>query len=1032
MSESKLIELGYYDPSAKIRLSAYANTVVLDPDKKGSVICAIRFGGYPEMVRAMADAIYGGATIEATQNDMVRKLQSKLKGYQRQITHDGVYAVATLMAADDAQEETLPQDECGLEDDRQKGDEEAALQKPAQPRKCYIFCPEGDRARLFEELDHKTAAPLIPAFQDYVLTSLQNRGDLRQLEVVSQKERIDAWVLTLKPEDKNVVEVLEEGLKTGDIQIPGAVPGFSDGFEEVNNVTGYLNTFGVTVADRIRNQFMPLFDPASEPLSDEVLTINDFITQHAGYSLYDAQLAVAEAVKRQLERKRAALIIAECGSGKTKIGSTALGALHGLWASQKKKGTEKSFNIIMCPSHVTKKWVREIGETLPDTYAMVVRNITDLNRLYAMYEQGDKSVYAVFSKERARDGYMRSPAVRWNRRRRAFLCPDCDAVIEMDISEDGISYTVPADQFFFRKENRVNHVCSHCGTPLWSAVNPSKRTEWVKIGEYGWVHRYGAAAHLKRTKNEKVINQLMKIAEDPDGYYPVRGAQRRYPLSTYIKKKLRGKISGFLCDELHEYNNASGQGDAMAELYGVSKLFVGMTATLINGYSSGIFHLLYRIVPGLMLKDDKRYRKPGDFDAEYGVVENTYEIEDAEYNSNRRANKRKTKSRLLPGVSPLVFSRFLLEYAAFLSLTDMNKDLPSYEEIPIALEMPENVRKAYEKAENILQKILRSGTGIAQKILSAYLNLLTVYPDQPYDQPEIVHPIDGSTLVEPENCGDFSTLLPKEEAILNLVQQKVEDDERVLIYTSWTRTDSQQKLLKLLRENGYRTEILTKQIPTEKREEWVDKRVKSGLQVLITNPRCVETGLDLNAFTTIIYYSMGYNLFTLRQASRRSWRINQTAPKVEVYMFYYANTMQAKAMKLMASKLAVAGIIEGTFSEEGLAAMSDVKDLTSQMAKELAAGIRDNVEDIAAAFKKMAIINPNRKKNVQEETNVESSSAPEVVSEPRESSVRTAQAAAIWERYEGLLARTNEEKKKRKSKVAEVDENQLSIFDFAA
>lgn len=625
MSESKLIELGYYDPSAKIRLSAYADTVVLDPDKKGSVICAIRFGGYPEMVRAMADAIYGGATIEATQNGMVRKLQSKLKGYQRQITHDGVYAVATLMAADDAQEETSLQDEDGPEDDRQKGDEEAAPQKPTQPRKCYIFCPEGDRARLFEELDHKTAAPLIPAFQDYVLTSLQNRGDLRQLEVVSQKERIDAWVLTLKPEDKNVVEVLEEGLKTGDIQIPGAVPGFSDGFENVTNVTEYLNAFGVTVADRIRNQFMPLFDPASEPLSDEVLAINDFITQHAGYSLYDAQLAVAEAVKRQLERKRAALIIAECGSGKTKIGSTALGALHGLWASQKKKDTGKSFNIIMCPSHVTKKWVREIGETLPDTYAMVVHSITDLNRLYAMYEQGDKSVYAVFSKERARDGYMRYPAVRWNRRRRAFLCPDCDAVIEMDISEDGISYTVPADQFFFLKENKLNHKCLHCGVPLWSAVNPSKQTEWVKIGEYGWVHRCGAAAHLKRTKNEKIVDQLMEIAQDPGGYYPVHGAQRRYPLSTYIKKKLRGKISGFLCDELHEYNNASGQGDAMAELYGTAKLFVGMTATLINGYSSGIFHLLYRIVPGLMLRDDKLYRKPRDFDAEYGVVENTYD-----------------------------------------------------------------------------------------------------------------------------------------------------------------------------------------------------------------------------------------------------------------------------------------------------------------------------------------------------------------------------------------------------------------------
>ena len=1022
MSNSKLIELSYYDPSAQVRLSAYADTIVLDHNEKGGVICAIRFGGYPEMVRAMADAIYGGATIEATQNDTVRLLQSSLKGYRRQLTHDGVYAVATLMASDDAQEEGRQQDD----------GEERTLERSEQPRKCYIFCPEGDRTRLFEELDHKTAAPLIPAFRDYVLASLQSRGDLRQLEVISQKERIDAWVLELAVEDRNVIEVLEEGLKAGIIQIPGAVSGAPDGFTDVNNVTGYLNTFGVTVADRIRNQFMPLFDPASEPLSDEVLSINNFITQRAGYSLYDAQLAVAEAVKRQLDRKKTALIIAECGSGKTKIGSTALGALHGLWAAQKKDGRGKSFGIVMCPSHVTRKWVREIGETLPDTYAMVVHSITELDRLYTLYEQGDKSVYAVFSKERARDGYMRYPAVRWNERRRAFLCPDCDAVIEMDISEDGTHYTVPADQFFFQKEHKKNHICPKCGTPLWSAVNPDRRMEWVKIGEYGWVHRYGAEAHLKRTKNARVCDQLAQITRDPEGYYPARGAQRRYPLSTYIKKKLHGRIGSFLCDELHEYNNASGQGDAMAELYGASRLFVGMTATLINGYSSGIFHLLYRIVPGLMLKDGKQYGSPGDFDAEYGVVENAYETRDAEYNANRRASKRKTRTRQLPGVSPLVFSRFLLEYTAFLSLSDMGKDLPSYEEIPVALDMPEDVGECYQAVQNVLQKVLKNDRKAAQKILSAYLNLLTVYPDQPYDQPEVIHPITGMPIVTPKSCGDFSRLFPKEEKVLELVRQKTANGERVLIYTSWTRTDSQQKLLKLLQENGYRTEILAPQIATEKREEWVDKRVKNGLQVLITNPRCVETGLDLNAFTTIIFYSMGYNLFTLRQASRRSWRINQTAPKVEVYMLYYADTLQAKAMKLMASKLAVAGIIEGTFSEEGLAAMSDVKDLTSQMAKELAAGIRDNVEDIAAAFKKMAVVNPNRKAAVQPAAKGSVLSAPNIAPAAVDGGTRSVQTAASRELYEGLLARTQEEKKKQRSKVAEVDENQLSIFDFAA
>ena len=42
MSNSKLIELSYYDPSAQVRLSAYADTIVLDHNEKGSVICAIR------------------------------------------------------------------------------------------------------------------------------------------------------------------------------------------------------------------------------------------------------------------------------------------------------------------------------------------------------------------------------------------------------------------------------------------------------------------------------------------------------------------------------------------------------------------------------------------------------------------------------------------------------------------------------------------------------------------------------------------------------------------------------------------------------------------------------------------------------------------------------------------------------------------------------------------------------------------------------------------------------------------------------
>jgi len=120
----------------------------------------------------------------------------------------------------------------------------------------------------------------------------------------------------------------------------------------------------------------------------------------------------------------------------------------------------------------------------------------------------------------------------------------------------------------------------NCGTPLWSAINPGRNIPWAKIADYGWVYRPEAEKHRKKTKNERVLARLEEIAANQDGYEPVRGACRRYALSTYIKKKYRGRINGFLCDELHEYKNASGQGDAMGELFGVSRLFVGMTATL--------------------------------------------------------------------------------------------------------------------------------------------------------------------------------------------------------------------------------------------------------------------------------------------------------------------------------------------------------------------------------------------------------------------------------------------------------------------
>jgi hypothetical protein len=265
---------------------------------------------------------------------------------------------------------------------------------------------------------------------------------------------------------------------------------------------------------------------------------------------------------------------------------------------------------------MTKKWVREIEESLPNTFATVVGSITEIREAYSAYERDSKTCYIIISKEKARDGYMRRPSVSWNQRRKAFICNDCFNIVEMELSDDGSKYRVSADQFYFKRENKANHKCEHCGTVLWSVLVPEQQSEWVKISDLGFIHRKFAYEYLEGLqKKPALLDAVQAVVDNPDGVFPNAGAYRRFPLSTYIKNHMRGKIDGLIVDELHNYNNNSGQGDAMGELFQAAKRVVGMTATLINGYSSGIFHLLFRISPDLMLKDGKRYDKSTDFNA---------------------------------------------------------------------------------------------------------------------------------------------------------------------------------------------------------------------------------------------------------------------------------------------------------------------------------------------------------------------------------------------------------------------------------
>lgn len=1009
MATQPLIKVSCISKGEKIGLTNYSDLVVFDKDK---TIVALRFGGYPESVQAMSDIVVTGCDLELQGARETLKLNTKgQKKYERRFSHDGVYAEGMHYLKDDVPNTIM------------LGDDESGGTKVAVKKNLYFFCNNQDE--LFTELDRKLSIPLIPEFKDYFISELQDRNILQRLTVYSLGRKFEAWHMKISEDEKEVAEVLEDGLKTGKISIPGTQKGNLSVFNNIGTFTQYLHEFGAMIADRIKKCFPPRFNPAEETVAPEITEVNDCVRAHAGYSLFDAQLGAVEALKRQLETDKMALLVAECGTGKTKIGSAALYAYqHG---NPKRKVYNKAFNVVICPSHITGKWVREIHETIPNSYAMHVTTMSEVDNLYSYYLKENKSVYCILSKETARNGYMREPSVIWNPIKRGFVCPHCGYVQEMDILTDEGRYTVKADVGFFLNENNKNHKCQNkkCGEVLWSMVNTKdlapSRNEWVRIGSYGFIHRKFAHQAHAACKSESAARKITEVVNNPDGVFPAPGAFDRFPLSSYIKKRIR-KIDGLIVDELHQYSGESAQGQAMAELAGISDKVIGMTATLVNGYAKGIFYLLFRLKSHLMLLDNQKYEVSRDFCHQYGVVEELYQVDNntSSYNSTSKATKRKVREKFLPGISPIVYSRFLLENAVFLSLADMGKELPDYEEIPLFCELTDEIRKEYERLENEFKKIMTKNKKIGNSILSAYMNLLSAYPDQPYGYDPIYNPfrtVEEEALIIPQDLGTADVMQPKDDKIIDLVERKIATGENVIIYTAWTRLDSQDKLFKKLNEKGIPTAILKPSVETTKREAWVEKKLQSGIRVLITNPALVETGLDLNAFTTLVFYNIAYNLYIFRQASRRSWRINQTAPRVEVYMFYYKNTMQQRALRLMASKLSAATVIEGNISEEGLAAMSDCEDMTTQLAKELMSGLKENVDELADSFKKMAILG-NREEKKEETAPAAIESAP-----PPQTEIITTPAVIV-------PLQPNIQTTKANGK--NYDTGQLSLFDLVA
>ncbi len=402
---------------------------------------------------------------------------------------------------------------------------------------------------------------------------------------------------------------------------------------------------------------------------------------------------------------------------------------------------------------------------------------------------------------------------------------------------------------------------------------------------------------------------------DPSGSH-------RYAKAEYIKRYIRkGAFSLFVADELHEYKGGdTAQGQALACLAAVSNRTLGLTGTLIGGYATNLFYLLWRLFPSLM-KDNTPYGETTQFADNYGVLEivKKTSLEDNSHSIGGKKNREVVKEK--PGVSPLVLTDFLLEHTVFMRLQDVSDKLPPYVEEVIGVEMLPDQAKAYKDLEIELGDACRRALAAGdQSLLGALVNSLLAYPDGCRRGEEVYHPRTEELVASaPEIDAD---LLPKEEKLLDLVKAEIAQGRKCLICLEHTGTrDLIPTLTERLEQIGIFPLILRANRPKpSEREGWI-RNLAGQHQVMITNTNLIKTGLDLIEFPTLIFFQTGYSIYTLRQASRRSWRIGQDQP-VKVYYLSYLQTMQETALSLIASKMETALAIEGDLTDKGLTALA--------------------------------------------------------------------------------------------------------------
>jgi hypothetical protein len=665
--------------------------------------------------------------------------------------------------------------------------------------------------------------------------------------------------------------------------------------DTVDPLSKFMHKYGDQIGAHILSTYRPLYN--FDPTPDETAVLDTLGTkrkplpgqERAG--LLPAQRHAATAIARSISKNGVGNIQGEMGLGKTLLGTATLELLNAYPA------------IVLCPPHLVPKWIREIEETIPDAKAMEITRIgrnaddpgdvNDVRRFLQLYKTGElgKKSVAVIAHTSAKYGAGWEHAVirkkfvddEEGRVFEALCCPTCGSPIQIDLPGGFVKVATTFDDLGDKRRFCEAEISGY-------ELDDHKRLVRDEHGNPVWGKR----------KCETPLFQF---------------TGRRWAIADYIAKHAKGEFKLLIADEVHQFSaKASDRGVAFHQLVEATKYALTLTGTFFGGKSTSIFWLLHRLNAGVRkdfaFNDEKRWARL------YGVLEMTRKSKRAEedgdedgFTGNRRyQNQAKEK----PGISPAIVNR-LLDTTIFLSLKDLGLAMPHYAEEVVTLEMTDEQSGQYR----VMAKKLYDLAIKNRRYLSTWLQWTLARPNSAF-RDEVVEVdevnqkgevVRRKQLMElPAVVGDES--MPKESWLVDFCRTERQQGRKVLIYLRQTGTrDIQERILKVLRDGGVRAEVLTSGVNPRKREEWIAKRVV-GLDVLVVNPRLVETGLDLVAFSSVVFAEIEYSLYTLWQAVRRVWRLGQTKP-VKAIFSVYSEAMEARALALMGQKMKAAQLLYG-------------------------------------------------------------------------------------------------------------------------